>query len=227
MERRVFIAGDYTLVSELDHVAIAITSVRNKPGQHHVGVLHKDESSREVRMLHLAWHNQLRNSVPKTSYAWVVPPIPKRRARQVAAFCRKVHRANISGIPYAFSLASDCFDEQTGAFLVGPERLGLTCASFVLGIFHSTGLPLLQYDTWPKKRDGDEEWQRRVIENLKQSGASQEHIQGVESELGAIRYRPEDVAGAGASESIPASFDEANLLSIEILGFLIENDLFS
>jgi len=219
MPARVYTARERSF-DRLEHVAIAITLLRRSPGQQHVGILHKDESLGEVRMLHLLWHNRLGNAQPEPSYAWIVPPIPRRRARQVAAFCRNVHRANPSGIPYAFSQASDCFNDQTGAFLMGTARKGLTCATFVLGVFHSTGLPLIQYETWPTSREGDEQWQRHIIEELKAGGAPLQHIRDVESEVGSVRYRPEDVAGGAAAGSIPAPFAEADPLAQAILARL-------
>jgi hypothetical protein len=209
----------------IEHVAVAITLLREREGQGHVGIFHKDETTSELRMIHLAWHHSLKNSRPKSSYAWISPPIPKRRARQVAAFCRRVYRANALGIPYAFSQATDCFDQQTGAFILGPDRNGLTCASFVLGVFQSAGLPLIQYGTWPRIRDGDEEWQRLILSQLKEDEASTEHIRRVESEVGSVRYRPEDVAGAAATERLPASFVQVQPLAEAILAKLHSDGL--
>src|SRR5437016_203905 len=83
----------------LSHVGIAITIVEPSRKQQHIGLLHRNESSGELFILHLAWHNQLRNSVPKKSYGWIDPSIHPARARQAAARCRQVHRSNIRGIP--------------------------------------------------------------------------------------------------------------------------------
>jgi hypothetical protein len=60
-------------------------------------------------------------------------------------------------------------------------------------------------------------WQRSIIELLKENGASQEHIKAVESQIGAIRYRPEDVAGAAASDRLPAEFATTERLARAIL----------
>jgi hypothetical protein len=210
---------------DLNHVAVAITCLGNESGQQHVGIFHKDESINEIRLLHLWWHNKLKNSLPRPTYAWVIPSISLRRARQVAALCRKVFRQNSAGIPYAFSTASDCFDTETGAFLIGPGHHGLTCASFVLAVFHTAGLPLVDYKTWPRERNGDKEWQELIIEQLTRDGASLEHIRAIESELGAVRYRPEDVAGACAAMSIPVPFIEADICAQEMLRFLSEKAL--
>src|SRR6185503_13834023 len=82
-----------------------------------------------------------RNEAPDPDFLWVNPAAHPKRLVQVAALCRKIWRANQSGsIPYAFSPPNDCFDTNTGAFLFGPTRHGLTCASFVLAVFHHAGL---------------------------------------------------------------------------------------
>jgi hypothetical protein len=74
--------------ADIRHVALAIAVVRD--GRQHVGILHKAEVIDEVKLGHLAWHNQLKDSQPKDCYLWVDPPIPTRRARQVAARCRQI-----------------------------------------------------------------------------------------------------------------------------------------
>jgi hypothetical protein len=201
--------------SEVRHVAVAIAIIQ--PGQHHVGILHKEEILEDVSLAHLAWHNQLRNGRPKDAYLWIDPPIPARRARQVAARCRQILRANTRGIAYAFSPPNDCFDIATGSFLFGPSRVGLTCASFVLAVFDSAGIRLADYATWPYGRTGDMEWQNSIIRQLEEDGASVEHITFIKNEIGAVRYRPEDVAGCAAADQLPCHFDIAESLGQKIV----------
>jgi len=201
--------------ADIRHVAVAIAVVRD--GHQHVGILHKSEVIDEVKLGHLAWHNQLKDSQPKDCYLWVDPPIPTRRARQVAARCRQILRANERGIPYAFSSPNDCFDLRTGGFLLGPLRVGLTCASFVLAVFDAAGLRLAEYSSWPQQRPGDAEWQQFVVEQLEESEARAEHVGLVKKEVGAIRYRPEEVGGCAVSDHLPCPFDTAEALSQEIL----------
>lgn len=200
---------------EIRHVAVAIAVVH--AGQQHTGILHKEEVLDEVQLAHLAWHNQLKNAPPKEAYLWVDPLIPNRRARQVAARCRQILRGNKRGIPYAFSSPNDCFDSETGSFLFGPTRAGLTCASFVLAVFGSAGIQLADYATWPPQRAGDLEWQQFIVEQLEKDGADADHIAFVRNEVGAVRYRPEDVAGCATADQLPCSFDVAEPLSQEIL----------
>src|SRR3990172_8169920 len=139
--------------ADIRHVAVAIAAV--EAGQQHVGILHKEEALNEVKLAHLAWHNQLKDIQPRDSYLWIDLPIPARRTRQVAARCRQILRANWRGIPYAFSPPNDCFDLETGGFLFGPSRAGLTCAAFVLAVFDAAGIRLAKYNTWPEQRTAD------------------------------------------------------------------------
>jgi hypothetical protein len=101
--------------------------------------------------------------------------------------------------------------------LFGSTRHGLTCATFVLAVFHQAGLPLVRYDSWPVNRPGDAEWQESIVNLLERTGAAPEHIAKVKTEIGAVRYRPEEVAGAATSVSIPAEFPSASERAQEIL----------
>lgn len=204
-------------VSEIQFAAIAIKSVN--PSQRHIGILHRRGDSSATHMLHLAWHQDIRNNVPGNDYLWIDPVVPARRLRQVAARCRQLWRANRRGIPYAFSPPNGCFDERTGEYLFGPTRHGLTCASFVLAVFQMAGLRLVDEDSWPTSRAGDREWQESILDALENSSppASQEHLEAVRSELGSVRIRPEEVAGSGTVNPLPASFQAVESRAEQIL----------
>jgi hypothetical protein len=206
---------------EINEVAVAITATGSD--QRHVGIFHKDDAGR-VMLLHLAWHFDLRNSEPKPYYAWVELPIHSARARQVAARCRQIFRANPRGLPYAFSPPNDCFDEKQSTYLFGPTRHGLTCATFVIAVFQTTGIRLVLDETWPVTRADDEVWKQKIITALQKS-ATPEHIEFIQAEAGSTRFRPEEVAGAAANSSIPVSFVDAEKLSVEILQKLVDDGL--
>lgn len=202
-------------ITDVQYAAVAIQAV--DADQRHIGVVHREGG--QVNLLHLAWHHDLRNHPPGLSYCWVEPNVPPPRMRQVAAICRKVWRANDQALPYAFSEPSDCFDTHSGAFLLGPSRHGLTCASFVLAIFETAGLPLVRYDTWPSERPGDREWQEWVISQLANSKppAEPEHMMAITSEIGSVRFRPEDVAAAATISPLPADFKTSSMRSLALL----------
>ena len=219
---RLFTQDERPLTS-MAHAGIALCRV--DPSQRHIGLLHREDGSGDVMLLHLAWHHDLRNQSPGRHYLWVDVPIPGPRLRQVAAICRNLWRSNRNVVPYAFSPPSDCFDALTGQFLLGPTRHGLTCATFVLAVFEAAGLPWVQYATWPDRGAEDRQWQELVIRLLKDGSpaASAEHIAAVSSEIGAVRFRPEEVAGAATLSDIPVAFPAAKQLGELVLEKLADN----
>lgn len=210
-------------VSAIQFVAVAVKSVGPDRRQRHAGIFHRDPTTREVMLLHLAWHHDLRNELTESNrWLWVDPPIPSRRARNVAAKCRQIWRANEHDrIPYGFSPPSDCFDAEAHEYLVGPSRHGLTCATFVLAVFAHAGLLLARIETWPLARDEDREWQQMIAQSLEASGADKAHVAAVRSGIGCARFRPEEVAAA-ATQAPPAEFPRIEALALEIVARLPE-----
>jgi len=206
-------------VSGIPHVAVAIKA--NSLAQRHIGVLHRSVDGDQVRLLHLAWHCDLRNDDPKSSYIWIDLPIDPLRAKQVAAMCRKIWRSNgAKHIPYALRFPNDCFDAKTGAFLIGKGTLGLTCATFVLALFQSCGLAMVDLATWQNRED-DLAWQEQCIQELEKSKADRGHIEAITTEIGCIRFRPEDVAGAAANTPWPVAFAQATQMSSILVDLLL------
>jgi hypothetical protein len=135
----------------------------------------------------------------------------------VAALCRRIWRKNAGGgIPYAFSEPGGAFDATTGELLLGPSRFGLTCASFVLAVFHAAGLQLVDHASWPRDRLGDRQWQQQVVTRM-QGRADTEHVEHVRGEIGAVRYRPEEVAAAVAIAPSAAKFSDLQEPSLQVL----------
>jgi hypothetical protein len=122
-------------------------------------------------------------------------------------------------VPYAFSPPNTCFDEATGRYLLGPTRMGLTCATFVLAIFDAARLPLVDYSSWPTHRPGDAEWQQKVISMLR-GRVSHAHISAMERDVGGARYRPEEIAGAATVSPLPSAFSIAEARANAILVIL-------
>jgi hypothetical protein len=191
--------------------------------QRHIGILHRTEKS-EPTLLHLAWHCQLHDDeeLPDYMTLWAAPNIKPKRLRSFAALCRRVWRKNAKGgVPYAFSSPGNAFDPTTGAFLVGPTCYGLTCATFVLALFHTAGLRLANYHTWTQDRQGDREWQESIVKSL-EGRTTDEHIQHIRAETGAARFRPEEVAASVALMPPAVNFNSASALGQKIVEKLHE-----
>jgi len=213
--RRIFTSTEKSF-KDISHVAIAIKGINDR--QRHIGLLHRGGEDRNVNLLHFAWHKDLRNESPHADYLWVDLNVHPSRARQVAAICRQIWKANGKDrIPYGFSPPNGCFDKKTAEYLLGPTRLGLTCATFVLAVFHRAGLPLIVYESWPRRREKDNEWAESILQALQRNdSADSEHLLAISEQGCAVRYRPEEVAAAGTQEP-PIEYPVAEKVAAQIL----------
>lgn len=189
----------------IQHAAVAIKQTTRG---FHIGLLYREK---EIRFLHLEWHLRLSNNPPNAEYLWIALPIHERRAKQLAAKCRLVwNRNSRDGIPYGFSDPRD-FLSQDGKLNLGPTKFGLTCASFVLAVFELVGLSLIKYDTW-KERGDDKVFQNWVVSELERAKVDPTVVIAVKSEMGLVRFRPCEVAGAATVAPPPVVFDNVPLL---------------
>lgn len=172
----------------------------------HVGVRHGLADGGEFRITHLYWHNDLRDEAwagkEARGYRFHEPTIHPLLSRQVAAQIRQIIRRD-ELIGYAFCNPQGAFDPQ-GHFL----KLGLTCATFVLGVFDSGGAPLVDPINWPVRPD-DRQFFEQVVAKLEADvpPISKDHIEKVKSQKEQIRFRPLEVYGATFCLPLPTSFD--------------------
>jgi hypothetical protein len=199
-------------INSLDRFGVAIKAIGSN--QRHIGMIYKAQS--QVRMCHLAFHLDLRDEPAAPSYFWAELGLDEANRKLLAAEC-----ARLAGnrIPYGLAEQGISFDRTTCRYIPRPAGNGLTCATFVMAFLKAFGYPLLEEGSWPS-RDEDVEWQRMIIDRVEAAGASVEHISGMEKDLGARRYRPEEVAGAATRSSYPVCFAEASVLAAQILGIL-------
>ena len=189
--------------------------------QYHVGVVYtsSEDDSTVKKVLNLAGHLDLRSVNLNTAKRCVIlPTIPSSLARQISVTCRAIWTKNSENLtPYALSPPSDCFNPLSGDLTLKEDQIGLTCATFVLSVYFSLNIPVLDHNTWLVRED-DRKWQEYVIENyLPAWRASEEHIEQVLEEVGNIRVRPEEVAGAAIVYPPTVEFDEAIVESQKIV----------
>ena len=207
---------------------IAVAIGRTSHGNTHTGIVHRDPID-GVLLLEHAFHFDLRNNALSSEYGCVVPNLPRERARSVAGLCRLIGQRNSdrkgdseAGFPYALRHDPHSrFDTLSGTLLLGKHGKGLTCATFVLVVFSSFGVSLVDFAGWPW-REEDALWHRSIVELLKRLCNDLEHIRVVESEIGidCCRFRCEEVAGASTVDDLPASFAESEEAGREILAVL-------
>src|SRR5207237_5807247 len=123
-------------------------------------------------------------------------------------------------VPYGFSKPNAFFD-PSGAVITGPAKVGLTCASFILAVFDATGIDFVRMEDWPEATPEDKARQAELILQLRgTAGVSEDHISACEAEVGNVRFRPLDIAGAGTAPVLPASYAYASEMGLKIKALL-------
>ncbi|MER8574572.1 hypothetical protein NKG99_24190 [Mesorhizobium sp. M1409] len=203
-------------LNAVDVIGLAIARLSH--GGNHIGVIYQSTAV-GLTLAHLAWHHDLRFERPDDKYIWLdLAPLDEMNKRVSAAFFETLRNEH-PNIPYGFDMRGECFDES-GNFIPPPLGKGLTCATFVLATFRAHGHHLVDEETWPTRAE-DEIWQEQILQLLTQSAAT-EHIQALENDIGAKRYKPEEVAASGIRMSTPSTFDDIKQLADGILRELAE-----
>jgi hypothetical protein len=187
----------------------------------HIGLLCRDAAGTKLRFLHLAFHEDLREQDDTSKCVlWVEAKLEKEQADVVAAQARLIYSVHaLGGIPFGFSPYSGYFGAK-GAIEWSAPGNGLTCSTFVLAVFDRAGIRLVNGETWPTGREDDIRIQREMIEHVRKRDASAAHLKGMKQDVGQVRFRPLEVAGALAAEVYPADFATAERLGAEILAMM-------
>jgi hypothetical protein len=170
------------------------------PNGDHTVLVYRDDDD-QVQMLHLCGHHDLRKSPPsRKCRLWGEPNIEAENAVMVAAHAARVWNQLPSGkLPYGFSDPQGFFDER-GVMVVSEDKIGLTCASLVLAIFHISGSALVEYSTWKPRADdvvAQFELKRELLAN------DPVHSTRAATQIGKVRYRPLEVVGAAVGRKLP------------------------
>lgn len=131
-------------------------------------------------------------------------------AIQIPSLCELVIEKN-SVLNFGITFNKSKFDEE-GYLILQDGDFGLTCSTFILSIFESVGITLVDQNSW-NERQTDIDWQEYVLAFFKEKNAEnpnkvfEEIIKHFESNIGCFRFRPEEVASSSSSNIIPAEFD--------------------
>ncbi|WP_291997005.1 hypothetical protein [Candidatus Accumulibacter sp. ACC012] len=184
----------------------------NSPNQRHIGFIYRLNEESDPRFCHLAWHHILCDELYEPPYLWGASALDQVNNTVMAAYVATLQQ-NSNVVNYGFSV-DGLFFRDDGQYVVQPIGRGLTCATFILVVLRRNGFELLKTDDWGD-RPGDAEWQNQIIEVLDR--CAPEHAEAMKQDIGASRFRPEEVAGGMISEGIPLSLSDAEKLAGEIL----------
>lgn len=209
------------ILSDVSVFGLALYKVSS--AQNHAAIVFSEDGGTGLKVLHLAYHLDLRCDEHSSKYCLVsMPGIPEEELDYVAERASRIYEKNKdSQIPYGLSYSgADVFtlDDQ---FMHAPGA-GLTCATFVLAFLKRTGYKILDIDSW-KSRADDSAWQSRILSGLVMhldAASAQAQLALIGK---AYRFRPEEVvASSHFFRRDPIPFEDAErfgaMLMQEITG---------
>jgi hypothetical protein len=176
--------------------------------QLHCGIVYRFDN--KFNAIHLAWHYLLKHEEDVTKFnkfLWIKSSVHQSRQNSISAMCRRIlKRQDEHKIPYGLLYSGGSFSPEGVISLEETKESGLTCATFVLAVFKSCEIRLIDIDNWIT-RDSDSKWHLSIIETLKETkekyNISDIHIENVTNEIGCARFRPEEVAISSAFQNHP------------------------
>lgn len=223
--------------SQKDSAPISAIAIKSFDGHNtHVGIVYRiDDETDNVRILHLAFHCRLLPedySIASGDYLILVPNLPSSVLEAVASRCRITAKSNPI-LKYGFLVQKDARIDGEGHYFVNDER-GENCSSFVLMLFRSIGVTLINEGSWPSRVDDEFRYRqlwcmllnyvRERYSNLPDvRKVHEDFVKKIAPDVTAIRIRPEETAGSCLSESFPVEFAECERHGLGILARLFPN----
>jgi hypothetical protein len=126
--------------NEVQDLGIAIRTIQG-PEQIHIGLLYKTEVTDSL-ILNLRTHLDLRNEPPTENYRWLQVDLHEINRRTLVALCRLIAE-KCKHVPFGFTYNGQYFT-PAGDYIAHDLGHGLTCATFVMAVFATHGIPLLR-----------------------------------------------------------------------------------
>lgn len=210
-------------------LGVVITINRRWNKQRHCGIAFNLQE--EPRVLHLATHNEVQCNKNLNGFlCWIKPEIHPVLQQAFCTYLEVLSEAVEKGqnnIPYGFLYDDYARIEPDGTLILAGQECGLTCATFVLTLFHSQGFDLVDLNSW-NSRDEDRQWFYQIISFLKDNffkkgRMSLYHLRRLFSEVGCPRFRPEEIAVSSALyNQQPASTTDIRQAGSGLLDYLLE-----
>ena len=192
-----------------DECSLAFGIRKTRAGQNHVALIYKNEQSKTM-LLHHGWHRETySHEWDRKYYSAQFQNLDIELQETFADWAAEVaHRLSENTIPYGVFYNLKANFDSDGRYVDRNDYSGHTCATFLLDLFYSYQLPLLDLMSWPQDRDGDAVWQRNIINALLADGAIESINVLAQYAMKLRRFRPEEVASAALLYvDSPLSFD--------------------
>jgi hypothetical protein len=191
---------------------LGIAVGESEPGQLHCGIVYKRDDQSII--LHLLWHHTLGRDTNMSqfyNYLYVeINSLTEERIEAISSMCEVInYRHHARQIPYGIVYTYGTKFENGLVSLDQRVTCGLTCATFILSVFNSAEIKLIDIKSWRPRRS-DVKWHEKIVKALEKfrdyGKVSPEHVEQVRSERGCARFRPEEVAASGSKTNFFANF---------------------
>jgi hypothetical protein len=199
-----------------DDPALAIFIMRTPEEGSHTGILFRMKGVLIIQ--DLLWHEKFRSKPADEMPHFVKLSLEPEQEHDVRMRCELIHqrrndRSKTYHTPYAFRYSNkNSINPGTGEIEFN-DGIGVSCSTFVLAVFQSVGIPLVNINTW-QAREGDVARHQALLKKMREGidgwapPAPPEHIAIVEKEVHCMRVRPEEVAATGMFNEHPATFEQ-------------------
>lgn len=185
---------------------VGVRLCRSPHGNLHSGIGYG--ASGKVKNLHLGWENTLQNDWSRIGY-WVSPDADPLLLGRVPAKCRRIWKAfrETEKFTYGLGYRGVRFNKAGLPQVRGRGFKGLSCTTFVVAVFESVGVYLLDPETWPIRIDEDVAHVEGLAPPCEKHPGLYERLLA-EAQEGVVRIQPLELLGASACAGT-ASFEDA------------------
>ncbi len=216
-------------------IAVCTSDGRNM----HVGIAYcVEDNNEQMHLIHLAWHCKLEVEIAfdpiSSGYLCLVPRLPQSMMEAVASRCRSTARHKPK-LRYGFLAQQDAYIDKDGHYFVRDDR-GQNCSSFVILLFRSVQVTLVQAETWPNRPDDEDRYREllfqlreyvriKYVNDPEERHIHEEFVRKIAPDVTAIRIRPEETAGSCLSDSLPVAFEKCEAYGKVVLLAAVERHI--
>lgn len=201
-----------------------VVSLNRRMRFSHCGVAYNIQNT--LKIIHLATHKDVRVDEDWGHFLiWVKPKMPAIVQDTLIPFFEVIESKINAGayhIPYGFKYENYSSFDRNGDLTLGKGSKGLSCSTYVITLFHSIGIDLVDIENWPSRKE-DLPWYSFIIGIFTSGGMKSELLENLKKEIGAPRFRPEETAVSSALMSGgPAHYTEIWAHGRELLDYLYQ-----
>lgn len=185
-------------LGKIEHVGLALSRQHDS----HSGLFFKDSLGTTKLIQFSGGYSRVEVPIDDNEFVWSVPDLEPEQLLQIAVLCEELESAP-ARIQYRWGFSEEA-KLVPGVFFAAVDGCeGLTCATFIALLCLQCGVRLLRFDGWwPDKED-----RQYQIEFIARIAPDRPDLVPVfRQDLGAYRFRPEDVCSAGLFRRHPVGF---------------------